>query len=145
MAANPLALRADGAIFSDVAWEAIAGRLRLPRRELAIVRCLFDGGKQVGIAADLRISPHTVSTHLERLHRKLGVQDRATLVVNIVRTFLQLTGSPPGLLPPVCARRTWPLPVWAPAKRDSAPKEQGRRRSGFRGRRNQVSRRAAPR
>jgi hypothetical protein len=70
------------------------------------VRGVFDGRKESAIAADLGISPHTVHTHVERLHRKLAVADRVELVLRIMDEFLLLTASPESILPPVCPHRT---------------------------------------
>jgi DNA-binding NarL/FixJ family response regulator len=81
-------------MFSDQAWREIARRLRLSGQELRIVRGVFDGRKESAIAMDLGISPHTVHTHFERLHHKLGVADRVELVLRIMEEFLQLEGPP---------------------------------------------------
>src|SRR5262245_45001984 len=85
-------IRASGsAIFTEPAWTEIAGSLRLTRRELEIVRGVFDDSTELAIALDLGISPHTVHTHIERLRRKLAVVDRATLILLVVQEFLRLT------------------------------------------------------
>ena len=94
------------AMLSDPAWEEIAGRLRLSRQELQIVRGVFNGRKESAIAADLGISPHTVHTHFERLHHKLAVADRVELVLRIMTEFLLVTASPESNLPSVCPHRT---------------------------------------
>src|ERR1017187_688409 len=60
-------------IFSGQAWTEIARSLKLSRRELQIVRSVFDDCTELAIATDLGISPHTVHTHVERLHYKLAV------------------------------------------------------------------------
>ena len=95
----------DG-IFSDLAWNAIACSLRLSRRELQIVRGIFADGTESAIALSLNISPHTVHTHVERLHRKLGVVDRVDLVVRITQEFLRLTAAPDSDLPSICGCRS---------------------------------------
>ena len=92
-------------MFSDDAWEHIARSFKLSKRELQIVRATFDDQKETGIAASLRISPHTVHTHIERLHRKLAVADRTQLVILIMRRFLSLTASPSSALPSICSNR----------------------------------------
>lgn len=93
------------AIFSGRAWSALSRSLWLSRRELQIVRGVFDDLTEFAIAADLHISTHTVHTHFERLHRKLAVVDRVSLVVRVVEEFLKLTTLPGSLMPPLCATR----------------------------------------
>ena len=93
-------------VFSNRVWAEIARKLRLSNRELEIVRGIFDDQTEAAIADDLGISPHTVHTHVERLHRKLVVQDRAAMIVRIVTEFLRMTAAPDGHLPPICSKRT---------------------------------------
>lgn len=81
-------------MFSDNAWEAIAATLRLSQRESQIVRGVFNDKTEFAIAADLGISPHTVHTHFERLHRKLAIHDRTQMVLRVIQTYLTLTASP---------------------------------------------------
>ena len=92
-------------IFSELAWKEIGASLRFTRRELQIVRGVFDDSTEFAIGADLGISPHTVHTHLERLRHKLAVIDRAALILQVVEQFLKLTEAPGSAIPPVCARR----------------------------------------
>jgi hypothetical protein len=63
---------------------------------------VFDDDTDFSIAASLGISPHTVHTHFERLHRKLEVANRSQLILRIVSEFLVLTASPGSVLPPIC-------------------------------------------
>lgn len=93
-------------IFSDPIWSEIARSLRITKRELQIVRGVFDDRTEFAIAADLGISPHTVHTHLERLRHKLAVVDRTALVLQVVKEFLKLTAVPGTVLPPICGRRS---------------------------------------
>lgn len=90
-------------MFSEAAWEAIAKSLELSSRELQIVRGVFDDQIEYAIASDLKISPHTVHSHVERLHHKLQVADRVQLVLRVMDEFLRLTLSPQTKLPPICA------------------------------------------
>lgn len=102
----PIGCFAPGAaMFSEEAWAAIARRLRLSRRELQIVQGAFDDETERAIAGGLGISPHTVHTHAERLHRKLAVADRAQLLLRVMREFLTLTATPRSGLPPICPNR----------------------------------------
>jgi DNA-binding CsgD family transcriptional regulator len=93
-------------IFPDCAWTEIGRSLRLTRRELQIVRGIFDDCTEFAIGAGLGISAHTVHTHMERLHRKLAVADRLELVLRIIHEFLRLTSSPGTELAPICANRS---------------------------------------
>jgi DNA-binding NarL/FixJ family response regulator len=93
-------------MFSEQAWSEIARSLELSPRELQIVRGVFDDRTEFAVAADLGISPHTVHTHIERLHQKLSVADRVELVLRVTNEFLTLTAAPESILPPICANRT---------------------------------------
>jgi DNA-binding CsgD family transcriptional regulator len=81
------------AMFSDQAWREMARRLQLSGRELLIVRGIFDDRVEAAIAADLGISPHTVHTHLGRLHRKLAAGTRTQIILLVVQEFMALTSS----------------------------------------------------
>ena len=92
-------------MLSDQAWAEIARSLKLSGRELQIAHGVFDDRTEFAIAAELGISPHTVHTHVERLHHKLAVIDRAELILCVMNEFLGLTVAPGTVLPPVCADR----------------------------------------
>jgi DNA-binding NarL/FixJ family response regulator len=97
---------AQGAVmFSEQAWSEIGKSLSLSGRELQIVRGVFDDLTEHAIAADLHISPHTVHSHIDRLHRKLGVVDRVGLALRIMQEFVALTLKPGSLLPSICPNR----------------------------------------
>ena len=93
-------------MFSEQAWVEIARSLELSPRELQIVRGFFDDRTEFAIAADLGISPHTVHTHIERLHHKFGVANRVELILRVTNEFLALTAAPESTLPSICANRT---------------------------------------
>jgi DNA-binding NarL/FixJ family response regulator len=93
------------AMFCDLAWNEIRRSLRFSKRELEIVRRLFDDQKEFAIATNLGIAIRTVHTHVERLYRKLGITDRAQLLVRVMQEFLALTVCPDTRLPPICANR----------------------------------------
>jgi DNA-binding CsgD family transcriptional regulator len=93
------------AVFADQTWIEIAGRLGLSDREGEIVRRVFDDQTEFAIAADLGISPHTVHTHFERLHKKLGVADRVQLVLCITQECLRQEAPPQGMQPSLNSRR----------------------------------------
>jgi DNA-binding NarL/FixJ family response regulator len=77
-------MRAGRSILSHDAWKTIAKSLRISHRELEIIQGIFDDRKELAIADELKISMHTVHTHLERLYRKLGVSSRVALVLYIL-------------------------------------------------------------
>jgi DNA-binding CsgD family transcriptional regulator len=77
------------------AWRVIANSLCISDRELQIVQRIFDDRKEFAIADELKISVHTVHTHLERLYRKLGVSSRVGLVLSILSEYL--SSLPPAL------------------------------------------------
>jgi DNA-binding CsgD family transcriptional regulator len=92
-------------IFSPQEWAKIGRSLKLSGRELQLVRGMFDDSTDFAIADDLSISPHTVRTHCKRLYRKLGVTDRAELILRVMREFLLLTATPDSTLRPICGNR----------------------------------------
>jgi DNA-binding NarL/FixJ family response regulator len=92
-------------MFSPEAWTQIGRSLGLSGRQLQIVRGTFDDKTELAIAADLRISPSTVHTHVERLHHKLAITDRAQLLLRVTQEFFALTATPGNDLPPICADR----------------------------------------
>lgn len=92
-------------ILSEQAWVTIARSLKLSGRELQIVRGVFDDATDLAIAQRIGISLHTVHTHIERLHRKLAIINRAQLLLRIMQEFLALTVSPESDLPPICTNK----------------------------------------
>jgi len=92
-------------IFSERSWAVIGRSLNLSVRELQIVRGMFDDSTDSAIATDLGISPHTVHTYCKRSYRKLGVTDRAELILRVMREFLSLTATAESALPPICGKR----------------------------------------
>jgi DNA-binding NarL/FixJ family response regulator len=52
----------------------------LTRRELEVLQLLGSGSRAPEIAAELGISPKTVSSHLQSIFRKLNVHSRAQAV-----------------------------------------------------------------
>jgi DNA-binding NarL/FixJ family response regulator len=71
-------------IFSDHDWREIAHLLDLSKRQLEMVRAVFEDQTELAIASNLGISQHTVHTHFERLHRKLAVANRVQLVLRVM-------------------------------------------------------------
>jgi DNA-binding CsgD family transcriptional regulator len=81
------------ASFSDFAWEEVRRTLKLSGRETQIVQGMFNDKIQYSIASDLGISPHTVHSHIVRLYNKLGVSNRAQLLIRIMTVFVDLAGA----------------------------------------------------
>lgn len=52
----------------------------LSSREMEVARLVAEGLTNIEIAEALFISPRTVSTHLEKIYRRLGINSRASLV-----------------------------------------------------------------
>lgn len=75
---------------SETAWTAIVHSLRLSAREAEVVELILSGQTESAMATTLKISRHTVHTHLERLYRKLGVTDRCQVVVRIFEQYVEL-------------------------------------------------------
>ncbi|MCX8062610.1 MAG: response regulator transcription factor [Anaerolineales bacterium] len=57
----------------------------LTDRELEILRMMANGASNKQIAARLRISSHTVKTHVSNIYQKLEVNDRAEAVAKAIR------------------------------------------------------------
>lgn len=85
-------LRLERAVFADGEWQEIGRCLRLSPREIQIVRHACEDRKELSIALALRISRHTVHTHLSRVYRKLGVSSRCKLFGVVVTAFRLLRG-----------------------------------------------------
>ena len=92
-------------MFARAVWNEIAANLGLSARELQIVRGTFDDQTESAIATKLRISLGTVHTHIERLHHKLAVADRAQLILRVVREYMAVTASPENRVSPLCVDR----------------------------------------
>jgi len=89
-----LCLTSIEAIVASQTWDALVRFLALSPREAEIVeRILRLDDDEPSIAEHLKISSHTVHTHLERLYRKLKVSSRSQLVTRI---FVAYTAVSPG-------------------------------------------------
>ncbi|MCY1406184.1 HTH-type transcriptional regulator MalT [compost metagenome] len=71
-----------------------AGRETLTEREQQVVALLAQGGQGRDIARHLRLSEHTVKTHLRNLYRKLGANGRAQATAIARARGLLEPGSP---------------------------------------------------
>jgi DNA-binding CsgD family transcriptional regulator len=83
--------RGSETFLPDHAWNAIIRSLGLSTREAEIARLLLaDDSREDSIAAALKISRHTVHTHLERLYRKLRVSSRSQVVARLFSEYVTL-------------------------------------------------------
>ena len=76
----------EDSTFSEAAWTAIACAFKLSPMELRVVKGVFVGKTEKGIAFALGISVHTVHTYMARIRRKMGVNDRCELVIRIFQS-----------------------------------------------------------
>lgn len=90
---------------NEAAWERLAEKLKLSPREIQIVQGVLEDRKEGEIARRLRMSPHTVHTHMERLHGKLSVRTRAEMILKILTAFLLMTAEADSPLAPICGNR----------------------------------------
>ncbi len=88
-------------LISRHAWCEIARSLRLTDREVQIIQGVFDNLPEAQIATRLKISDHTVHTHLNRIFKKVRISTRTELVLRVFEEMLALAGT--GVLPPICS------------------------------------------
>ena len=95
-------------LFPLGAWPLLGSALRLSGREMQIVRGVFEDRKELSIAHELGISPHTVNTYFQRLYAKLRVSSRPQLIVKVMAQYLSMS----------CAQTSDEYPTWrnAPAR-----------------------------
>ena len=84
--------------FCEAAWEGLSQDLGLSPREVEILQCVMSDFGEEATAAFLEISPHTVRTHLVRIHKKLGVHSRTVLIARLCYVHLhwRCQAAPPG-------------------------------------------------
>jgi DNA-binding NarL/FixJ family response regulator len=75
-------------LFNEKRWRWIADRLELSRRELQIVRLVFEDEQDRAIAGELGVSLNTLRTQFKRLYLKLGVSSRVGLVLQVLGEHL---------------------------------------------------------
>ena len=90
---EPRADTVHPALLTSGTWPGLAQQLRLSPRELEVVKGIFRDEKDVSIAAKLGISPHTVSTYLQRIYAKLRVASRPQLIVRVIAEYLRVVKS----------------------------------------------------
>ena len=89
------ALGSDGsAVFSDRVWAVLGSSLCLTRRQIQVLREVFDDSTEYMMAANLGISIRTVRSHLGCIYRKLGARGRVALALCVTSEFIRLFGDP---------------------------------------------------
>jgi DNA-binding CsgD family transcriptional regulator len=78
----------DDKMLSSNEWRRVAKSLHLSTQELKIVKATFRNQTEYAIAANLKISTHTVHTHFERLYHKLAVKTRAQLILRVFYEYI---------------------------------------------------------
>ncbi len=76
--------------FSREQWEHIQKCYRFPERKMQILKLLFEGLENDKIAQKLKIRYNTVRAHLGNIYKRVGVQNKAQLVIQlftIVQTY----------------------------------------------------------
>ena len=73
-----------GQEFTNAQWQTIQARLGLSDRELEVCRLICAGRKVRAIGNALGIRESTVNTHVRRLYDKIGVHNRAELVMRLL-------------------------------------------------------------
>ena len=73
--------------FCEEAWEAIADKLRLSPGEVKVCREVVAGKPDKEIARALGVSSNTVQTHLKRLYKKRGIQNRTQLTTQVCAAY----------------------------------------------------------
>ncbi len=74
-------------LFCEEAWAGIADKLDLSPRQMQVARCVVEGQGDREIVLALGVSWHTVQTHMERLHEKLGIQSRVGLATQVTAAY----------------------------------------------------------
>jgi DNA-binding NarL/FixJ family response regulator len=79
-------------VVGDLVGHVVSPRPELTDREREVVRLMADGHSNRSIAKSLYLSEATIKTHLVRIYRKLGADNRAAAVSEAVRRgLLELT------------------------------------------------------
>ncbi|MCG8406285.1 MAG: LuxR C-terminal-related transcriptional regulator [Phycisphaerales bacterium] len=77
-------------VLTEAQWGSVAEALQLSKREVEVIRCIFNGSKELAIAQALKISQHTVHAHVQRIYNKLDVHGHEELIIRIFTTCLSL-------------------------------------------------------
>ncbi|MFA5865346.1 MAG: helix-turn-helix transcriptional regulator [Phycisphaerae bacterium] len=74
-------------IFTDSEWSTLTAEYSLSRRQNQILQAVFLGLENKEIGTRLKISYHTVRTHLKRLFIRFESANRTDLILNIFAVF----------------------------------------------------------
>jgi DNA-binding NarL/FixJ family response regulator len=77
-------------LFSRVQWEYIQKCYRFSKRKMQILKLLFEGLENDKIAKKLKIRYNTVRAHFGNIYKRVGVQNKVQLVIQlftIVQTY----------------------------------------------------------
>jgi DNA-binding NarL/FixJ family response regulator len=75
-------------IVGELVGQVVGLRTDLTQREVDVVRLMSEGHSNRSIAESLFLSEATIKTHLVRIYRKLGVDNRAAAVSEAARRGL---------------------------------------------------------
>lgn len=73
-------------------WRSIARALGFSNRELEIAQAIFDGAQETEIGTMLRVSKHTVHSHIRRMYDKTHAGNRSELLVQVFLVHLAHAG-----------------------------------------------------
>jgi DNA-binding NarL/FixJ family response regulator len=76
-------------LLSEHAWEHIAEEFGLSAREVEVARLVFSGKSREEIANELGCSVGSVRTYIDRVFKKLQVEDRLAMALRIVRVHFE--------------------------------------------------------
>lgn len=76
-------------LLADHDWQHIALVFELSARELEVARLLFVGKSRSEIAAEINCASGTVRTYVDRVFKKLQVEDRLAMALQIVRVHVE--------------------------------------------------------
>ena len=69
---------------TDVEWERARSRLQLTKQQARVAEWVLRAACDKKIAYELKLQVSTVRTHLHRIYGKVGVRDRAELIIRII-------------------------------------------------------------
>jgi DNA-binding CsgD family transcriptional regulator len=102
-------------LFPEQEWTRIKEHLGLPPRQAEILRCVMGGMSDKQVARATGISVNTVRTHMTRLFRKFGANDRVELIICM---FGYLRENPPHDNPASASGAAAPEIVCPAARKD---------------------------
>ncbi len=73
----------DIGLFSEEEWTRVKEHLGLPPRQAEVLKCVMGGMSDKQVAGATGISVNTVRTHMTRLFRKFGSNDRVELIISM--------------------------------------------------------------